>query len=159
MPEHEITIRTANETDAEPLVPLINRAFAVELKYFSTERIDLPDLLKHMEKGEFLVAEEAGELAGCVYLEVRRPDLCYFGLLAVDPNKQGRGIGLKLIEAAENYGREAGCPVMEIRILDLRTELPPFYEKLGYSVIRYETLPQIPSAYQPYQFILMEKGL
>jgi hypothetical protein len=48
---------------------------------------------------------------------------------------------------------------MQIRILHLRTELPPFYEKLGYTVARNETPPQIPTAYQPYQFILMEKDL
>lgn len=159
MPDHELNIRTATEADAPGLVPIINRAFAMELEFFSTERIDLPELIEHFHKGTILVAEEAGELAGCVYLELRRPDLCYFGLLAVDPAYQGRRIGLKLIDAAEDFGREAGCSVMEIRILHLRTELPPFYEKLGYTVARHETPPQIPSAYQPYQFILMEKSL
>jgi N-acetylglutamate synthase-like GNAT family acetyltransferase len=158
MPDNTINIRTATAADAEALVPLINRAFAMELKYFSTERIDMPGVLAHMEKGTVLVAEEAGKLAGCVYLELRG-DLSYFGLLAVDPEAQGRGIGLNLIDAAEDLGRDAGCTVMQIRILHLRTELPPFYEKLGYAVARYETPPQIPSAYQPYQFILMEKGL
>jgi len=158
MAENEVTYRNASPSDAKALVRLINRAFAIELKFFSTERIDLPGVLAHMEKGTILVAEETGESLGCVYLEVRG-ELSYFGLLAVDPDHQGRGIGLKLIDAAETFGREAGCTVMQIRILHLRTELPPFYEKLGYTVVRNETPPQIPSAYQPYEFILMEKGL
>jgi predicted N-acetyltransferase YhbS len=158
MAENEVTYRIAGPSDAEALVRLINRAFAIELKFFSTERIDLPGVLAHMDKGTILVAEEAGELVGCVYLELR-DELSYFGLLAVEPGHQGRGIGLKLIDRAESFGRDAGCTVMQIRILHLRTELPPFYEKLGYTVTRNETPPQIPSAYQPYEFILMEKGL
>jgi predicted N-acetyltransferase YhbS len=158
MPNYEIIFRTATADDAEALVRLINRAFAIELKFFSTERIDLPGVLEHVKKGTILVAEETGTLAGCVYLEVRG-ELSYFGLLAVDPDHQGRRIGLKLIDAAEGFGRDAGCTVMQIRILHLRTELPPFYEKLGYTVLRNETPPQISTAYQPYQFILMEKGL
>jgi ribosomal protein S18 acetylase RimI-like enzyme len=158
MAEKEVTYRNAAASDAEALVRLINRAFAIELKFFSTERIDLPGVLAHMEKGTILVAEETGRLVGCVYLELRG-ELSYFGLLAVDPGQQGRGIGLKLIDAAESFGRDAGCTVMQIRILHLRTELPPFYEKLGYTVLRNENPPQIPTAYQPYQFILMEKGL
>jgi N-acetylglutamate synthase-like GNAT family acetyltransferase len=158
MAENEVTYRNAAPSDAEALVRLINRAFAVELKFFSTERIDLAGVLEHMKKGTIMVAEVTGKLAGCVYLEVRG-ELSYFGLLAVDTGQQGRGIGLKLIDAAESFGREAGCTVMQIRILHLRTELPPFYEKLGYTVVRNETPPQIPTAYQPYEFILMEKSL
>jgi len=158
MPDQQIIFRSAAASDAEGLVPLINRAFAMELQFFSTGRIDLTGVLEHMKKGTILVAEESGKLVGCVYLEVRG-GLSYFGLLAVDPDHQGRRIGLKLIDAAEGFGRDAGCSVMQIRILNLRTELPPFYEKLGYTVARHETPPQIPSAYQPYQFILMEKGL
>jgi predicted N-acetyltransferase YhbS len=158
MAENEVRYRIATAPDAEVLVRLINRAFAMELKYFSTERIDLSGVLEHMKKGTIMVAEETGELLGCVYLELRG-ELSYFGLLAVDPDHQGRRIGLKLIDIAESSGRDAGCAVMQIRILHLRTELPPFYEKLGYTAIRNETPPQIPSAYQPYQFILMEKEL
>ena len=158
MAENEVTYRNAAPSDAEALVRLINRAFAIELKFFSTERIDLPALLEHMKKGTIMVAEETGNLVGCVYLELRG-GLSYFGLLAADPDHQGRGIGLKLIDMAESFGRDAGCTVMQIRILHLRTELPPFYEKLGYIRVRNETPLQIPSAYQPYEFILMEKGL
>jgi hypothetical protein len=48
---------------------------------------------------------------------------------------------------------------MRIRVLNHRTELPPFYEKLGYHVSRIEEVEQEPTARMPYHFIEMEKDL
>jgi GNAT superfamily N-acetyltransferase len=150
--------RTANQADAEALVPLINRAFEVELQFFSSERIDLAETLEHFEKGTFLLAENDGRLAACNYVELRG-ETGYFGLLSVDPDHQGRGLGRKLVEQAEDFCREGGCSVMQIRVLNHRTELPPFYEKLGYRVARIEEVEQVPSARVPYHFLIMEKKL
>src|SRR5688572_1580485 len=150
--------RTASEADAEALVPLINRAFAVESQFFTTERIDLAETLEHLKKGTFLVAENDGRLAGCNYVELRG-SAGYFGLLSVDPDCQGRGLGRILVDQAEEFCRSAGCSKMQIRVLNHRRELPPFYEKLGYSVARLEEVEQVPSARMPYHFIVMEKKL
>jgi GNAT superfamily N-acetyltransferase len=150
--------RTANETDAEALVPLINRAFEVELQFFTTERIGLAETVEHLKKGMFVIAESDGRLAGCNYVELRG-DAGYFGLLSVDPDQQGRGLGRKLVEQAEEFCREGGCSVMQIRVLNHRTELPPFYEKLGYRVTGSEEVEQVASARVPYHFLIMEKEL
>lgn len=154
----EFTFRNANESDAEDLVILINRAFEVERPFFTTERIDRAETLEHFGKGTFLVAEEEGELAGCNYIELR-DDSGYFGLLSIDPEYQGRGLGRTLVEKAEDFCRRAGCPVMRIRVLNHRTELPPFYEKLGYHNAGIEDVEQVPTARMPYHFIVMEKTL
>jgi GNAT superfamily N-acetyltransferase len=142
----------------EALVPLINLAFEVEAEFFTTQRIDLTETLAHFDKGRFLLAESDGKIAGCNYVELRGP-IGYFGLLSVDPEHQGRGLGKILIEQAEDFCRAAGCTRMQIRVLNHRTELPPFYEKLGYHVARIEEVEQVPSALLPYNFILMEKKL
>ena len=154
----EFTYRIATEADVEALVPLINRAFEMELQFFDTERIDLAETLEHLKKGTFLLAEENGKLAGCNYVELRR-DAGYFGLLSVDPAFQGRGLGRKLVEQAEQFCRDAGRHLMQIRVLNHRTELPPFYEKLGYSTARIEEVEPKPSARVPYHFFVMEKKL
>lgn len=154
----EFDYRTADEADAEALVPLINRAFEMELQFFDTLRIDLAETLEHLKKGTFLLAEEDGRLAGCNYVELRDEN-GYFGLLSVDPAYQGRGLGRKLVEQAEDLCREAGRSLMQIRVLNHRTELPPFYEKLGYSVALIEEVDQKSSARLPYHFIVMEKRL
>ena len=159
MDGHDFTFRQAGQEDASVIMELINQAFAIELKYFSKERIDLPGVTDHLQKGTFILAAAGGEPVGCVYTE-----LCgergYFGLLAVAPSQQGRGLGSRLITEAEDLCREAGCSVMELRILHLRTELPPYYEKLGYTVTGTEDhIPQDPSALQPYHFITMVKTI
>ncbi|HUO60248.1 MAG TPA: GNAT family N-acetyltransferase, partial [Candidatus Acidoferrales bacterium] len=57
----------------------------------------------------------------------------YFGMLAVDPSRQGTGLGRKMVDAAEDHCRRVGCTHVDINVLSLRTELPPFYRKLGYT--------------------------
>ena len=158
MEETNFKFRKATEADAESLVPLINRAFEVELQFFTSDRIDLDETIRHLRKGIFLIAEAEGQLAGCNYVELRE-DSGYFGLLSVDPSFQGRGLGRELIEQAENFCRDAARKVMRIRVLNHRTELPPFYEKLGYHVSRIEEVEQEPTARMPYHFIEMEKNL
>lgn len=158
MSNTEFAYRTAVATDAEALVRLINRAFEVELQFFNKPRIDLTETRKHFAKGTFLLAESDGRLAGCNYVELR-DKIGYFGLLSVDPDFQGRGLGRILIEQAEELCRNAGCTLMQIRVLNHRTELPPFYEKLGYHTARIEEVEQVPSARIPYSFLLMEKVL
>jgi len=111
---------------------LINSAFAVE-KFIEGERTNEAELLERMQKGEFLVGSDgAGELAASVYVEVRGTR-GYFGMLAVDPQRQGNGYGRKMVEAAEEYCREKGCTAMDLTVLSLRPELLPIYRKLGYA--------------------------
>ena len=158
MSRDEFTYRRADESDPAAVVVLINRAFEVERPFFTTERIDLAETLEHFAKGTFLLAEDGTTMAGCNYVELRG-DSGYFGLLSIDPGYQGRGLGRKLVEQAEDFCRRAGCSQMQIRVLNHRTELPPFYEKLGYHVAGTEEVEQVPSARVPYHFIVMEKGL
>jgi GNAT superfamily N-acetyltransferase len=158
MSRDEFTYRTAAESDAEAIMVLINRAFVVEKPFFTTERIDLAETLEHFKKGTFILAEDGRSMAGCNYVELRGK-LGYFGLLSIDPGYQGRGLGRKLVEQAEDVCRRGGCSLMQIRVLNHRTELPPFYEKLGYHVAGTEQVEQAPSALMPYHFIIMEKAL
>ena len=84
--------RTAVTADVEALVPLINRAFDVELQFFTKERIDIADTIRHLETGTFLLAESGGRLGGCNYVELRG-ESGYFGLLSVDPGSKAAALG------------------------------------------------------------------
>lgn len=81
-------------------------------------------------------------------------------MLSVDPGRQRAGIGRRLIAAAEEFCREQGCRFMDLSIVDLRTELPPLYEKFGYRIVGSEPFPadQMPVS-RPCSFITMEKEL
>jgi GNAT superfamily N-acetyltransferase len=85
-----------------------------------------------MNKGQFLIAENANcHIIASVYIELRGSH-GYFGMLAVDPLHQNAGFGRLMVETAENYARLHGCTVMDITTLSQRPELPPFYRRLGY---------------------------
>ncbi len=124
-------IRKATRADMPAMVPIINAAFAVE-DFIDGTRTDLERLAPMFDTGEFLVAEEDGRIVGSIYTEVRPEQRGYFGMLSVDPSQQGKGLGRKLIAAAEAHVKSRGCDVMDIAVVNLRTELPPFYRRLGY---------------------------
>lgn len=54
---------------------------------------------------DFLVSEEDGRVVGCVHLDEYSPSLVEVRSLAVDPEYQRRGIGIALVEAAEELAR------------------------------------------------------
>src|ERR1700682_2972045 len=119
-------IRPAVLADAESLAALINVAFRVEQPFIEGDRINPSGVRAYMEKGKFLLAEDAAGLTGCVYVELRG-DRGYLGLLGVDPSHQGTGLGRKLMAAAQDFFRQAGCVAVDLRVVSARMSLPSFY--------------------------------
>lgn len=156
--ENAPRIRIAVAADVELLARLINAAFVVEQPFIEGERINQAGVREYMKKGKFLVAEEALGLAGCVYVELSG-GRGYLGLLGVAPERQGTGLGRKLMDAAENYFREAGCRAIDLRIISPRTPLPAFYEHMGYK--QAGTAPFAPDVpvKVPCHYVLMSKQL
>jgi len=151
-------IRAADVADVDALVRLINSAFRVEQPFIEDDRTDAEGVRSYMAKGKFLVAENSSGLTACVYVELRG-DRGYLGLLGVDPSCQGTGLGRKMMDAAENYFRKAGCRAIDLRVISARTPLPAFYRHLGY----HETgtapfAPDVPVKI-PCHYILMSKTL
>jgi N-acetylglutamate synthase-like GNAT family acetyltransferase len=151
-------IRRAGPTDNDRLVSLINAAFAVERFFIDADRIDREGIRQHLETGEFLVAELDGSIAGCAYLEPRG-DRGYLGLLSVNPAHQGMGLGRTLVEAAEARSRELGFRCLELRVVNLREELPAFYCKLGYRETGTEPFPPDVPTKLPCHLVNMSKDL
>ena len=122
-------IRSALIRDAEGVANLVNTAFGPE-RFFTAEDRTNPDKVRALlETGKFLLLEDSGSLVGYVELRGERG---YFGLLSVDPSRQRSGHGSRLIGAAEDYCRSAGCRLLDLTLVNLRTELPAMYQRLGY---------------------------
>ena len=151
-------VRDATAADVEAIARLVNRAFLVERFFVEGDRTSPAEISRMLESGAFLLAEAEGRLVACVYVELRG-ERGYFGMLSVDPSRQGEGLGRRLVDAAEDRCRRAGCSVMEIHVVDLRRELPPLYRRLGYVEAGTEPFPDTERAKLPARFIVMTKPL
>jgi GNAT superfamily N-acetyltransferase len=156
--DQSMETRTAQLEDAGNIARLVNVAFRPERFFIDADRTNPEKIRALMPKGQFLLTEEAGVLVGCVYVELR-DERGYFGLLAVDPALQRSGLGSRLVATAEEYCRSAGCRFMDLTIVNLRAELPPFYQRLGY--VESGTLPFPPDQHpnQPCHLVRMSKPL
>ncbi len=127
----DIHIRVATMDDRTAMMPAINQAFAIE-KFLEGTRTDEVRLAEMMEDGKFLIAHHAsGRIVASVYVEIKG-QRGYLGMLAVDPAEQGQGLGRLMVGAVEDYCRNKGCSGVDLVVISLRTDLPPFYRKLGY---------------------------
>src|SRR5688572_27459678 len=152
-------IRIANSDDEEKITEVINAAFKIAEEFFvDGNRITLEEVRRHRASGAFLIAESDGAIDGCVYVEPRG-ERAYLGLLSVDPARQQSGLGSRLMEAGEAYCRERGARFMDIYIVNLRTELPVFYERRGYVENGTTPFPADVPTKQPCHFINMTKAL
>jgi GNAT superfamily N-acetyltransferase len=154
--------RLATHDDIPPLARLINAAYTVEAFFIRGARTTERELRDKLDTpgAAFLVVDGGtpGTLAGAVYVELRG-GRGYFGLLSVDPARQGEGLGRVLVEAAETRCRAAGCAALEIDVVSLRTELPAFYEQFGLRPVGTAPFPAPEKLTQPVHLIVMSKPL
>src|SRR5579864_2090949 len=153
-----ISIRTATEDDAGAIARLVNAAFLVEQFFIERDRTDPATVRGLMEKGKFLLAEDAPSLVGCVYMELRG-ERGYFGMLSIDPHRQRMGIGRQIIDFVEKTFREANCRFCDLKIVDVRTELHTLYHRLGYVDTGTAVYDDPTPTKIPVHFITMSKPL
>lgn len=165
-----VRVRIAQREDAERVTTVINSAFRRAEEFFvDGDRIDVGSVLNFLNSGKFLLAESEGTLLGCVYVEPRpvygdrssahSQDRAYLGLLAVDPAHQQCGLGSVLMDAAEDYGRGLGASFMNIKVVNLRAELPAYYRRRGYVEIGTSPFPADVETKVYCHFIDMSKPL
>lgn len=158
-PDHpDMCVRPATEDDIPTVVRLINAAFAVERFFVDQDRIDAAEVARLLRAGRFYLLEQTGAALGCVYVELRG-ERGYFGLLSVEPGRQGAGIGRRLVGEVEAACRAAGCTALDIQVVNLRTELPPLYRKLGFREAGTKPFPASIPTTLPCHFVLMTKPL
>lgn len=96
----------------------------------------LHEILKNEDQA-LLVAEleENGSttLAGCICVDNLKNGQAYFGMLAIDPDWQSKGVGKQLFAAAEAHATQVfGCHTARGSVLSPRDELLAWYRRLGY---------------------------
>ena len=131
-----IRMRRIEERDAEAVSALIHETMQI-----SNSRDYPPELLrgippeKVIERAgwtHFYVAEDGGEIVGCGAIGPYwgKTDESSFFTIFVRPDRQGQGIGRKIVETLE--ADEFALRARRIEIPASITGLP-FYQKMGYT--------------------------
>ncbi|MGI9274110.1 MAG: GNAT family acetyltransferase [Endozoicomonas sp.] len=93
------------------------------------------DIRRKMEIGSelFLVGEDEGRIVASVMggYEGHRGWVNY---LAVEPGRQGRGLGRQLMQHLERLLLEKGCPKINLQVRTSNKNVARFYKALGYQV-------------------------
>jgi GNAT superfamily N-acetyltransferase len=158
-----VETRAAQASDVPELVRVINRAYRVEEFFVRGERTDAAQIRERLMRAgaSFLVVDDLEtprRIAACVYVE-RRDDRGYFGMLAVDPDRQRLGLGRLLAQAAEDHCRTQGCRFLDISVVNLRRELPAFYARLGFAPFATAPFHDPDKLTRPAHLVLMTKPL
>jgi len=132
------------------LTALLHRAYAalgaMGLNYTAVDQTE-EVTRSRIRAGECLVAEAGGRLVGTIHFRdaasssgcpwFDRPEVASFHQFGVLPDWQGRGLGLRLIEAVERRARESGAAELALDTAEPATHLVRFYQKRGYRHIEY----------------------
>jgi len=127
-----------------------------------TDAVTMLNMMDVLGAAFLTYTNQEGLLEGCVYLCPKQRGL-YLGMLTVNPDLQGGGIGKQLLQAAEGYARTQQCIIIYMTVISARTELVAWYLRHGYYLTG-ETEPfSVDTKYgmptQDLEFIILEKKI
>jgi ribosomal protein S18 acetylase RimI-like enzyme len=113
---------------------------------FETELATLPGAYRR-PRGALLLAERAGEAAGCVALRpLEPPAIAELKRLYVRPSARGAGLGATLTKEALKLAREAGYARIRLDTLSTMAGAQALYRRLGFREIAPYRVNPIPGA-------------
>lgn len=160
-PHERVTasVRRAARADVPAITRLINRAYQVEAFFVDGDRISEREVTALADAGQLIVLDgAAGGIAAAIQI-IPSGDRGYFGLLSVDPDYQGLGLGRRMVAVAEALCEAMGCRKLGLRVVNIREELAPWYRRLGYKETGAIAPFTDPRVTRPCHFVEMEKAL
>jgi len=168
-------IKIAEEKDIPSLVALMDSAYRGEnSKQGWTSEADLfvgerrtdeatvGNLVKKPGAVFLKYVNEQDEMEGCVFLHKKENKL-YLGMFSVSPKAQGKGIGKKLLSAADEYAIKQNCRLIYMTVITVREELIAWYERNGYQrtgrVLPFPIDERYGVPTQPLEMLVLEKKL
>jgi ribosomal protein S18 acetylase RimI-like enzyme len=110
-----------------------------------------------------LIYQENKKIIGTVLLINKQTEL-YLGMLTISPELQNRGLGKKLLLAAEDFAHSLKLPKITMTVITIREELIAWYQRNGYSDTgKREPFPaafdDMVLHHEPLEFMIIEKTL
>ena len=170
-----MAISFAEEKDVSSLVALMDNAYRGEdskqgwtseadlfIGNRRTDEVTVANLLKKPGAIFLKYVNEEGSLEGCVFLHKKDRRL-YLGMFSVSPLAQGKGIGKKLLTAADDYAKEKNCTSIFMTVITVREKLIAWYERHGYhktgKVLPFPVDERYGIPTQPLEMLVLEKHL
>ena len=167
-----IEIIPASSKDATELNTLVNSAYrgdssrqgwTTEADLLDGTRTDAAAIEDIINKPGYSIVKyvEDGKILGCVELHKEEEKL-YLGMLTVLPHLQGKGIGKKLLKAAEVEAKKQNCNSIFMTVISVRKELVDWYVRHGYINTGERkpfafTDPRFGQPKQQLEFVVLEK--
>jgi ribosomal protein S18 acetylase RimI-like enzyme len=130
-----VEIRPAQPADVEAIESLAERAFALYIERIGRRPAPMDDdYAAKVSPDHAFVATDAGATVGFLLLS-HEPGRLLVETVAVDPDRQGEGIGRALLAHAEELARESGVTELRLYTNAKMTENLEFYPRLGYEEI------------------------
>ncbi len=138
-----LVIEQASEADAAKILALQKLAYQSEARIYDDDTIPplhqtLEQMREDIARMAVLKATEEGRIVGSVRARLDDQGTCHIGRLIVAPERQGRGLGQRLMRAIEERFAEAAR--YELFTGHRSQRNLHLYRKLGYQVFRQEAL-------------------
>ena len=159
--------RLSDSDDLDELTALLHRAYArlaqMGLHFVATAQ-DVDTTRSRIQGAECYVADFDGRIVGTITFRTSdrsgghewydRPDVTSFGQFGVDPDMQGLGIGLLLLEHVENRARELGATEIALDTAEPAKHLIELYSSHGYRIVAHAKWEEV-----NYSSVIMSKSL
>ena len=131
-----IEIITAGEKDAEELVEVQQKAFAIDVKICGDgpPGYDSPERQKELMKSSlyYKIIDEK-RIIGGFYIEIKNKGHYDIVRLFVDPSYQGKGIGTMALKYIETLFED--IEILELEASDFRKDNHAYYERRGFTKV------------------------
>ena len=164
----------AGSADVAEITALVNSAYrgdsarrgwTHEAELLGGTRTDEADIKNILNAPGYSILKyvKNGRVMGCVELKLE-VDRLYLGMLTVNPDLQGKGIGKALMKAAEDYAINKRCGTVFMTVISVRGELIAWYNRHGYHATGERrpfdfTDPRFGKPKQQLEFLVLEKKL
>jgi N-acetylglutamate synthase-like GNAT family acetyltransferase len=139
----QIRFLTATAADVDAIVALVESAYrgqpsthgwTTEAHLIDGQRTDAEEVSSLIARpsSEIVLASLDGGLVGCCHLHKFNADVADFGMFAVNPRRQGRGIGRALVVEARRRAVDLGAQRLRMSVIKQRADLIAWYASLGF---------------------------
>ena len=138
-----LTFRTATLTEGEEVVRVMRAAFT---PYFRALGREFPDdgsaqfaeelerFVAELERGDVYVALDGERIVGAVRTKPQENDLCIHQI-AVDPARQGTGVGSWLLQRIDEMARARGLGGLSLETAEMAVANIRLYQRHGFEIV------------------------